>query len=180
MLRAGPFTGAGWALCDGDTDLVFAGFKVGAFSLFFGDAPIYHFDLDGRWQRAFIKGTHYLKGLDTQIHSIDRVREGANLVLKRRKLDEDRVLRLDVQVRRLALDLIGELDAGRLCRHEPPADKALPLNNETLREVLSRIAAWDAPAWNAHRKLYQATYGPLPFLPPDCQNAVVVQATLGA
>ncbi|HMF38526.1 MAG TPA: hypothetical protein VKF17_17935, partial [Isosphaeraceae bacterium] len=32
----------------------------------------------------------------------------------------------------------------------------------------------------AHHRQYQATYGPLPFLPPDCQNAVVLQATYGS
>ena len=67
-------------------DPIFAGFKHGAFSLYFGDAPIYHFDLEGRWQRAFVDGTHYLKGLDATVHAIDRVREGPNLVLKRRTL----------------------------------------------------------------------------------------------
>jgi hypothetical protein len=182
LLSTGALYGARVGLhpADGDTDLVFAGFKVGAFSLFFGDAPIYHFDLDGRWQRAFIRGTHYLKGLDTTIHSIDRVREGANLVLKRRTLGETELCALDAQVRQVALNLIGELDSGRLCRQEPPTDKALPLSNATLREVLSRIAAWDAPAWDAHRRLYQETYGPLPFLTPDCQNAVVFQATRGS
>ena len=40
-------------------DLLFAGFKKGAFSLYFGDQPIYHFDLEGRWQCAFIDGSHY-------------------------------------------------------------------------------------------------------------------------
>ena len=35
------------------------------------------------------------------------------------------------------------------------------------------------PRWLAHRERYLATYGPLPFLPPECQNAVVLQATLG-
>ncbi len=69
-----------------DGDPIFAGFKQGAFSLYFGDAPIFHFDLEGRWQRAFVDGTHYLKGLDATIHAIDRVREGPNLVLKRRTL----------------------------------------------------------------------------------------------
>src|SRR5262249_14040615 len=59
-------------------DPIFAGFKAGAFSLYFGDEPIYHFDLEGRWQRAFVKGIHYLKGLDGAVQSIDRVREGAN------------------------------------------------------------------------------------------------------
>ena len=67
-------------------DPIFAGFKPGAFSLYFGDAPIYHFDLEGRWQRAFVDGMHYLKGLDATVHAIDRVREGPNLVLKRRNL----------------------------------------------------------------------------------------------
>ena len=67
-------------------DPIFAGFRPGVFSLYFGDAPIYHFDLEGRWQRAFVAGTHYLKGLDATVQAIDRVREGANLVLKRRTL----------------------------------------------------------------------------------------------
>ena len=37
----------------GEGDPIFAGFKRGAFSLYFGDAPIYHFDLEGRWQRTW-------------------------------------------------------------------------------------------------------------------------------
>ena len=69
-------------------EMVFAGFKQGAFSLYFGDAPIYHFDLEGRWQRAFLEPTHYLKSLDTRVQMIDRVREGANLVLKRWDLED--------------------------------------------------------------------------------------------
>ena len=50
---------------------------------------------------------------------------------------------------------------------------------EELLSFLDRIAAWDASAWFAHREKYVATYGPLPFLPPDNPNAVVLQATLG-
>ena len=57
-------------------DFVFAGFKQGAFSLYFGDSPIFHFDLEGRWQRAYIRDRHYLKRLDASIHEINRVREG--------------------------------------------------------------------------------------------------------
>jgi hypothetical protein len=160
-------------------DLLFAGFKKGAFSLYFGDAPIYHFDLEGRWQRAYIESTHYLKSLETSVHAIDRVREGANLVLKRRALRDDEVRDLDLQVRGIALGLITELDAGRLRRQEPPAGKAQPLDNAALRDFLARIARWDAAAWDVHHQQYRATYGPLPFLPPDCQNAVVLQATHG-
>jgi hypothetical protein len=162
-----------------DAPLVFAGFKKGAFSIYFGDAPIYHFDLEGRWQRAFVDSTHYLKGLDTRVHAIDRVREGPNLVLRRRRLHDDETQEIDLGVRGVALDLLQELDHGHLDYQEPPPGKAQPLDAARLRQFLQRIASWDADAWDAHRSAYQAAYGPLPFLPPECQNAVVLQATCG-
>ena len=60
------------------------------------------------------------------------------------------------------------------------APKAIPLPPEELRDFLDRIARWDAAAWLAHRKQYLATYAhPMPFLPPECASAVVLQATLG-
>ncbi|HMF35783.1 MAG TPA: hypothetical protein VKF17_04060, partial [Isosphaeraceae bacterium] len=170
----------GLVSASGPADLLFAGFKNGAFSLYFGDAPIYHFDLEGRWQRAYVDVTHYLKSLDASVHAIDRVREGANLVLRRRALRDDEIRDLDLQVRAIALGQIAELDGGRLRRQEPPMGKAQPLDNAALRDFLERIARWDAAAWVAHHRQYQATYGPLPFLPPDCQNAVVLQATYGS
>lgn len=163
----------------GPGDLIFAGFKQGAFSLYFGDAPIYHFDLEGRWQRAYQDGLHYLKGLDAEVHEIDRVREGPNMVLRRRKLSFGEAADLDAHIRSVALDLTAELTDGRFRRQEPPDGKAQPLGNEDLRDFLERIARWDAAAWFAHRERYTGTYGPLPFLPPECQNAVVLQATLG-
>jgi hypothetical protein len=162
------------------SDLVFVGFKKGAFSIYFGDAPIYHFDLEGRWQRAYLEPTHYLKSLDTTVQAIDRVREGANLVLRRRTLEEAEASELDLQVRGIALGLMGELESSRIRRQEPPEGKARPLGNDELRAFLARIAAWDDVAWQAHRGRYGATYGPLPFLPPECQNAVVIQATKGS
>ncbi len=161
-------------------DLLFAGFKDGAFSLYFGDEPIYHFDLEGRWQRAYIMATHYLKSLGTSVHAIDRVRERANLVLRRRALRDDEIRALDLQVRGIALGLIAELDGGRLRRQEPPPGKAQPLDNAALGDFLARIARWDAAAWDAHLRQYETTYGPLPFVPPDCQNPVVLQATHGS
>jgi len=160
-------------------DPIFAGFKYGAFSIYFGDAPIYHFDLDGRWQRAFINGTHFLKGLDATVHVIDRVREGPNLVLKRKALADAEVTDFDARVRAMALELIADLDGSRLGRVEPRSPKARPLSREDLREFLERISSWDAARWLAHSERYRATYGPLPFMPPECQNAVVLQATLG-
>jgi hypothetical protein len=160
-------------------DPIFAGFKREAFSIYFGDAPIYHFDLDGRWQRAFVEGTHYLKGLDATVHAIDRVREGANLVLKRRTLGDVEASVLDANVRAMVRELIADIDAGRFRRREPPTGKARPLSWYGLIEFLEKIRSWDAARWFAHRVRYLVTYDPLPFLPPECQNAVVLQATLG-
>ncbi len=167
-VRPGP--GAG--------DPVFAGFKTGAFSLYFGDAPIFHFDREGRWQRAFVEGVHYLKGLDTTVRTIDRVREGANLVLKRTTPGYAEASDFDASVRSTALGLIESLDAGRLDRVEPPPN-VRPVSNDELREFLETVARWDNAAWFAHRESYLGAYGPLPFLPPDCPTPVVLQATLG-
>ncbi len=164
---------------EGDGDPIFAGFKPGAFSLYFGDAPIYHFDLEGRWQRIFAEGIHYLKGLDAEVHAIDRVREGPNLVLRRRRLGYAEASDLDLRVRSVALELLADSSAGRLRFREPPRDKAQPLGRDELDDFLERISRWDSAAWFAHRERYLATYGPLPFLPPDCLTAVVLQATLG-
>jgi hypothetical protein len=160
-------------------DPIFAGFKPGAFSLYFGDAPIYHFDLEGRWQRAFLGGTHYLKGLDSTVHAIDRVREGPNLVLKRRTLADAEAGEVDDRVRSTALELSASLGTDALRRNEPASPKAQPLEAKDLRAFLEQIGSWDSAAWLAHCERYQRTYGPLPFLPPECQNAVVLQATVG-
>ncbi|APW63188.1 hypothetical protein [Paludisphaera borealis] len=164
---------------DGEGDFVFAGFKQGAFSLYFGDAPIFHFDLEGRWQRAYVRDRHYLKRLDASIHEINRVREGANLVLKRRVLDDAEAQGLDSEIREVAEILRAGLDAQAFRVENPPGEKAKVIDDAALREFLDRIAAWDASAWSAHRKLYHDSYGPLPFTPPDCQNAVILQATRG-
>jgi hypothetical protein len=160
-------------------DPIFAGFKQGAFSLYFGDAPIYHFDLEGRWQRAFVEGIHYLKGLDADIHAVDRVREGPNLVLRRRRLGYEEAGDLDHRIRTVALELLADLGGGRLRFRQPPTAKAQPLGRDELDDFLERISRWDHAAWFAHRERYLGTYGPLPFLPPDCLNAIVLQATLG-
>ncbi|HEX8201729.1 MAG TPA: hypothetical protein VF590_14705, partial [Isosphaeraceae bacterium] len=167
-LRAGADPGA----------LTLAGFKPGGASIYWGDEPIVHFDLEGRWQRAFVAGVHYRKGLDTSVHRIDRVREGSSLVLRRRALGPTQTLDLDASVRTLALDLIGGLSSGRLDPIDPPAT-AGRIDPEELRTFLERVVRWDAAAWRDHREHYRRTYGPLPWLPPDCPNAVVLQATLG-
>ena len=80
-------------------DPIFAGFKRAAFSLYYGDAPIFHFDLEGRWQRAFVDGVHYLKAPDTTVQAIDRVRVEKNLVLRRRVLSFAEATDFDGSVR---------------------------------------------------------------------------------
>src|SRR5262249_35971462 len=124
-------------------DPIFTGFKPAAFAVYFGDAPFYHFDLEGRWQRAFVEGTHFLKSLEVTVQSIDRVREGPTLVLKRATLDEDATSQIDFEVRKMALKLIGDLDAAKLDRIEPRSPKAIALPPEVLRDFLLRIARWD-------------------------------------
>ena len=79
----------------------------------------------------------------------------------------------------VALELLADLGAGRLRFRQPPTGKAQPLGRDELDDFLERISRWDNAAWFAHRERYLGTYGPLPFLPPDCLNAVVLQATLG-
>jgi hypothetical protein len=164
---------------DGEGELIFAGIKHGAFSLYFGDWPIYHFDLEGRWQRAYLAELHLLKGLDAELFEIDRVRDGPNMVLRRRKLSFGEAADLDAHIRGAALNLLACLGEGRFHLVESPEGKADPLGKNELCEILERISRWDTAAWFAHRERYTGTYGPLPFLPPECQNAVVLQATLG-
>ena len=178
LLDSGVLYGRRLLLRGATGDPVFAGFKPGAFSVYFGDAPVMHFDREGRWQRAFVDGVHYLKALDTTVQAIDRVREGENMVLKRRTLDAPEATALDATVTSLAVDLIDALDSGRN-EKVGPTGKGRPIDPADLRAFLEQIARWDAAAWADHRERHRAAYGRLPFLPPDCPNPVVLQATLG-
>ena len=177
LLRSGSMYPIRVGLKPSNSDPIFLGIKPGAISIYFGDAPIYHFDLDGRWQRAFVDGLHYLKGLDTAVHTIDRVREGENLVLRRRALSFAETVDLDEHLRSMAIGLIVGL-GGSLEPIDPPPG-CIPLTIETARTLVERIALWDTPAWFAHRERYLGTYGPIPFIPPDASHPVILQATLG-
>ena len=79
----------------------------------------------------------------------------------------------------MAKSLIGDLEAGNLGRIEPSSPRATPLTSDELRDFLERIARWDSAAWFAHGERYSSTFGPMPFLPPECLTAVVLQTTLG-
>ena len=178
LFETGAIYGRRTLLRQSGGDPVFIGFKPGAFSVYFGDAPIFHFDRDGRWQRAFLDGLHYLKGLDAQVHTIDRIREGESLVLRRKALTDAEIAGADALVRAMALDLIEALKAGRFEASGAPR-KGRALESADLLAFLERIASWDAPAWSGHRAQYRATYGQQPFLPPDCPSPLLLQATLG-
>jgi hypothetical protein len=162
----------------GGGDEVFAGFKQGACSLYFGDAPIVHFDLEGRWQRAYVEGVHYLKALDGSVVAIERVREGPNLVLHRRPLSFAAISDLDAQVRAWGLEVLDGLGSNGLRPVNPPPP-ARPIAPEELCAFLDRVAYWDASAWFAQRERVLAAYAPFGFLPPEAQHSVLLQATLG-
>ena len=157
----------------GEGGPVFLGLKPGAFSAYHGDAPVYHFDLEGRWQRAFVGGLHYLKGLDASVQSIDRVREGKNLVLKRRTLSPAETDGLDARVRSDALGLVAAIADGRYDRRDPPTG----VRAFDPGPLLDRAVSWDATAWDRQRSRFRETYGPYPFIPPDSTNPVLLQAT---
>ncbi len=178
LLQTGALYGKRLLLQPEAGDPIFAGFKPGAFSLYFGDAPIVHFDREGRWQRAYFDDLHYLKGIDAAIQTIGRVREGENLVLKRKTLDAAESQAFDARIRSSAIDLIASLDDGRFDSVLPPV-KARPVEPAELREFLLRVTRWDASAWSAYHEQYRQTYGPLPLLTPDATSPVVLQATIG-
>lgn len=178
LLETGALYARRIGLRDADGALVFAGFKHGGFSIYRDDAPIFHFDLEARWQRAFIDGIHYLKALDGSIVAVDRPRQGPGMVLKRRRLSYAEGVDLDAFVRDACLSLIEEIGSGRLKPVEPPSP-AKPIATFELLDFLDRIVSWDSAAWFAERERYLSTYGPLPFLPPDGQNALILQASLG-
>ncbi|MDX2037796.1 MAG: hypothetical protein SFX72_14185 [Isosphaeraceae bacterium] len=161
-------------------DPIFVGIKHGAASIYYGDGPFFHFDLEGRWQRLLIDGIHYLKGLDGSVRAIDRVRKGENLILERRTLAYAEVADLDDRVRRTAIDLGDAISNRRFPRLEPPAKKGVrPLEDREALDLLDRITAWDANAWFSHKDRYVKTYSALPFVPPDCMTPLFVQLVEG-
>jgi hypothetical protein len=159
--------------------LIFVGIKHGAVSIYFGDDPSYHLDLEGRWQRCYVAPSHLLRRLDGSTQAIDRPRVGRNMVLDRRTLDPTEADHLDESIRSMAQILADRVESGDLERVDPPGPTRA-IGQEELRSILGRIASWDAASWAEHRERYRATYGPIPFLPPDSLEALVLQATTGA
>lgn len=158
--------------------LVFVGIKHGATSIYLGDEPSYHFDLEGRWHRCYQAPSHFLRRLDGSTQAIDRPRVGRNMVLDRRTLDPIESDRLDESIRAMASDLSARLSSGSVTMVDPPPS-GRAIGADGLRSLLCRISAWDASSWAEHRRRYRVSYGPIPFLPPDSLDALVLQSTLG-
>lgn len=179
LLRSGALYTRRIGLRGEDGSLLFAGVKRGAFSLYFDDAPIYHFDLDGRWQRAYIEGDHYRKSLDQAVDLIAREREPDGLTLRRRNRSRVEIDALDDSIREVAIDVSDRLGTGRY-EFLPPPPGADPLGVEDLHGILDRIIAWDGAKWFKRAEDHVRVYGvgprsfQGPFLPPDAQNPIVL------
>ncbi len=180
LLRTGAQFPRRTALRGPEGATILIGARPGGVSIYHDDEPIYHFDPDGRWQRAFIEGVHYRKGLDGSADAIDRRRDGpgGSLALHRRVLPIAESAALDAAIREAARDLAGRVADGSVRPLDPPPP-AQALDAGALLGFLGSVAAWDAAAWSGHRDRYAATYAaPLPPPPPDAPGAVVLQATI--
>lgn len=177
LLRAGALYPLRAGLRLADDRLLFVGIKHGAVSLYFGNDPSYHFDLEGRWLRSFVDPSHFLRRLDGTTQAIDRPRVGNQMLLDRRTLDEAEAAALDESIRSMAIQLGDRVASGEL-KVVPPPDPARVIEADRIRAILGRIAGWDSDRWFAHRRRFAETYRSLPILPPDSQGALVLQATL--
>ena len=130
------------------------------FSLYFDDEPIYHFDLDGRWQRAYIDGNHCRKALNQSVDLIGRTRVPEGIALTRRAGSRAEI-DSDDSIRATALDVSVGLSRERYTIVGPP-DPAAALDVEDLRDLLDRVATWDAAAWFARMEQFVRVYGTRP------------------
>jgi hypothetical protein len=165
-------------LVDARGKLTFAGIKPGGFSLYLGEEPHFHFDLEGRWQRMFRAGVHYLKALDGTVDALERVREGGSLVIHRRAASLAEAGDLDEAARTTAVELLTAIASGSASLSDPPAP-AEPLGAADLTELLERVSRWDGEAWFRNHGAFLRVYGPGggSFLPPSCPQPIILNAT---
>ncbi len=163
---------------------LFAGFKRGGFSAYFGDEPIVHTDLEGRWQRLYLGTTHYLRGLDGSIVAIDRPRVGGILTLRRRVLHQEEVVPLNRQVEDWIAALLTDLSDPRTQENQatwfeapPPPVERMEVDQlvRFLETILNQLQSGDT-YWTWASDFF----GALPFMPPDCQNCLVLPVTRGS
>ena len=138
-----------------------------------------HHDLEGRWRRCYREPSHYLHRLDGTDPG-DRPpptgpehgprppdpRRGRG-----RPAPRGHPLRgpRPARTARLRFDRPRRpAAAGAAARPRPAPRPARP----------GRVRGTPPPGPTTGAR-YRSTYGPIPFLPPDCQEAIVLQATLG-
>ena len=162
----------------GEGPLIFAGIRPGGFSLYLGESPHYHFDLEGRWERICRDGTHFFKWLDGSSTALKLEHEEKVPVLRRHSVPYAETSDLDEAARLEALSLLEMLGCGLVNLVAPPSP-AEPLSKAELIELLDRISGWDSAAWFRNRERYLKVYGPRTdwFLPPSCPQPVVLSAT---
>lgn len=156
--------------------MVFAGLKSNGVSIYCDDAPILHFDLDGRWTRAYFDESHYLRSWDGSIERVDRRREASGLDLPRRRLDEDEAAVVENRVERLVQFLRDALTQNdRVTWIAPPQDgRTQPWERDQLLGFLDRVLAFDSQARAESARAYQRAYPRRPEPPPELRVATAL------
>lgn len=177
LLRVGKLIRPRAGLRSEEGGLTLAGFKPGGFLLYRDDEPLDHFDLDGRWQRCFRNGRHYLRKLDGSVVAVDRERKGAGLEVARTLLGPEDAAGLDRAIRSDARELRESLRAKAL-EIVPPPDIDVALDEGRLAEFLDLILLRDEADWGSQQELYRRAYIDLGPIPPGCATALPLQATV--
>ncbi len=152
------------------------GWKADGVSIYEGDAPITHFDLNGRWVRAYRDDRHYLRALDGRVIAVDRPREDGQMVLDRRVLERPEADTLDERIRAWVAAIARDVEQ-RAVQLEPTPDTSVEVDR--LTKTLKTIVEQTAEAWRSQEQLWTSTYRRFGFLPPETHRTIRVQACPG-
>ena len=139
----------------------------GSFSLYSGSARAFHFDLEGRLRRAYVDGTHYLRGLDGKV--LRKVRLTGSEVAgpsPGAPGDAGEVRQLYELVHLTVLQALEKL---------PPSEEPFAQG----RALLALASAFTPEKLELEIERFREAYAPLSMLPPDRYKALILQATVG-
>jgi hypothetical protein len=144
------------------------GSSEGSFSLYAGSAHAFHFDLEGRLRRAYVDGTHYLRGLDGKVlrKTLSRGSSDTGASPAAAPGDADEARQLHDLVRVTAERALEALPSS-----EGPFAEA--------RALLALAASFTPERLALEIERFREAYAPLAMLPPDRYKALILQATLG-
>jgi hypothetical protein len=124
----------------GETDPVVAGCRpTGAWSIYFGGDPCYHFDAEGRLRRSFAGGYLYRTQGDT-LARLQRTRTAEEVVLERTDLRPE-YLSAFMQRMRLKLNLLQDAlsrNAAEIRRQVPEGADVLAQLSAVVATILSQ------------------------------------------